>query len=191
MINFYLPQRLENEKIIILLRRHWFIIFKKIIFWAIVALLPLILYSMAKSLFDTLISNELIYPIFILLFSTYYLYVWLFIFYSFVDYYLDVWIVTSERIINIEQKGLFFRVTSEQKLYRIQDVTSELKGFFSTFLNYGTVYIQTAGEQPRFIFKEVPAPQQVAKKISQMVEQNKKFHRIMEGEDKITTRKKH
>lgn len=187
MIKFYIPHRLKDEKIILLLRRHWFIILKKIVFWGIIAIMPLVFYFILNDFVEGLISNESIYPIFILFISIYYLYVWLFAFYSFVDYYLDIWIVTSERIINIEQKGLFAREVSEQRLYRIQDVTSELKGFFPTILNYGTVYIQTASETPHFIFKEVSTPQEVAKKISQIVEQNKKFHRLMEQEDKITT----
>jgi len=188
MLKFYLLHHLENEKIIMLLRRHWFIIFKKIALWTIVAILPLIFYFVAGDVLVGLLPPDLAYPISILFISIYYLYIWLFMFHSFVDYYLDVWIVTTERIVNIEQKGLFARQVSEQKLYSIQDVTSELKGFFSTILNYGLVHIQTAGEKPRFIFKEIPDPQGVAKKIIKIVEENKKFHQLMEKEDKINTR---
>jgi len=162
--------------------------FKKVILWTIAAIVPLIFSLIAGEIFDELISNPGLYPIFILFISIYYLYIWLFIFYGFVDYYLDVWIVTTERIVNIEQKGLFARVVSEQRLDRIQDVTSELKGFFSTMLNYGNVYIQTAGEQTRFIFKEVAQPQKVAKKINQIVEKNKKYHKIIDGKDSINTK---
>lgn len=97
---------------------------------------------------------------------------------SFVDYYLDAWILTNEKIINIEQKGLFNRVISEQRLYRVQDITSELKGIIPTFLNYGNVYIQTAGEEERFAFKQVPAPYDVVKKINVLVEENKKVHHV-------------
>jgi hypothetical protein len=39
--------------------------------------------------------------------SAYYLFAWLFFFFSFIDYYLDVWIITSERIIDIQQNGFF------------------------------------------------------------------------------------
>jgi len=187
MLKFHIPHHLKGEKIILLLRRHYIIIFAKIIFWAIVAVLPPIFYLIFRSVLAELFSSELLGPIVVLFTSIYYLYIWLFAFHSFVDYYLDVWIVTNERIINIEQKGLFARVVSEQRLFRIQDITSELKGFFSTLLDYGTVYIQTAGEQQRFIFKQVPAPYRVARKIGKIVEKNKKFHRLMEEKDKITT----
>jgi|SRR3989344_499387 len=176
-----------NEKIILVLRRHPFIIFAKILFWLMVALLPLIFHLTLEKILADLFSNNLFLPIVILFLSIYYLYLWLFIFHSFVDYYLDIWIVTDERIINIEQRGLFDRVVSEQKLYRVQDVTSELKGIFSTMLDFGTVHIQTAGEQARFIFKQVPKPYNVARKITTLVEENKKFHRLLEQGDEIHT----
>ena len=187
MLKFHIPHHKEGEKIILLLRRHYFIILAKIILWAIAAVLPLTFYSILGDVLAESFSNDLFSPLVVLFTSIYYLYIWLFAFYSFVDYYLDVWIVTNNRIINIEQKGLFARTVSEQELYRIQDVTSELKGFFSTTLNFGTVYVQTAGEKERFIFKQIPAPYEVARKITKIVEKNKKFRRLMEREDKITT----
>ncbi len=134
-----------------------------------------------------LFNNQFFAPIVILFVSLYYLYIWLFAFHSFVDYYLDVWIVTNHRVVNIEQKGLFARQVSEQKLYRIQDVTSELKGLIGTFLDFGTVYVQTAGEEARFIFKQIPHPQNVAQKINQLVEENRKFHELMNQKDEIRT----
>lgn len=187
MLKFYLPHRKEGEKIILLLRRHRFIILTKIAFWTIVALMPLALYLILGQELQPFLSHELISPIVVLFISIYYLYIWLFAFHSFVDYYLDVWIVTDHRVINIEQKGLFNRVISEQELYRIQDVTSQFKGIFSTMLNFGTVFIQTAGEHPRFIFKQIPNPHKIARKIIKLVEQNKKFRSVMQGKDKITT----
>jgi uncharacterized membrane protein YdbT with pleckstrin-like domain len=91
--------------------------------------------------------------------------VWLFLFTAWVDYYLDVWIVTSERIVSMEQKGLFSRVTAELRLSRVQDVTSIQKGKMATFLNYGQVQVQTAAAQQEFVFEEIPNPTKVAQVI--------------------------
>ena len=52
-----------------------------------------------------------------------------FAFIEFTDYYLDTWIVTTERIISIEQKGLFERTASELDLISVQDATAEVHGF--------------------------------------------------------------
>jgi len=186
--NLPLPHPEKNEKIIILIRRHWFIILVKILFWALAALMPLLFFFLAQDLFAAIFTNETMYPIFVLFVSIYYLYMWLFTFTSFVDYYLDVWIVTNKKIINIEQKGLFRREVSEQKLFRIQDVTSELKGFFSTVINYGTVYVQTAGTEQRFVFKQVARPQRVAGIIVKIVEQEKNYQKLLEKSDQIKTK---
>lgn len=187
MFKFNIPNQERGEKIILVIRRHLFIILSKIVGWAIIAVLPLFFYFILGNVIAGFFAHELFYPLIILFASIYYLYIWLFAFASFVDYYLDAWIVTNKRIINIEQKGLFARVVSEQRLYRVQDITSELKGFFATFLNFGNVYIQTAGEEKRFVFKQIPNPYRVVKKITLLVEENKKFHRLISGEDKITT----
>ncbi len=81
--------------------------------------------------------------------------------------------MTDKRIVDIEQVGLFKRIIAEQKLFRVQDVTAEVKGIIPTFLHYGKVTIQTAGTKERFVFDEIPHPYEVSKKIIQMVEINK------------------
>ncbi len=186
MFEFYIPHHQKDEKIILLLRRHYIIILAKIIFWSLTAILPPLFYLIFQNVLGQIFSGEISYPILVLFTSTYYLYIWLFAFHSFVDYYLDVWIITNKRIINIEQHGLFVRTVSEQKLYRIQDVTSKLKGFFSTVFNFGEVYIQTAGKEPRFVFKQIPEPYKVAKKINHFAEESKRFQGIISGKDKIS-----
>ena len=98
------------------------------------------------------------------------MFVWVYFFIGWVDYYLDAWIVTNDRIINIEQNGLFNRVISEQRLYRVQDVTAEVGGIIKTFFNFGTVFIQTAGEVGRFNFEEIPEPYLVKKIILELHE---------------------
>jgi uncharacterized membrane protein YdbT with pleckstrin-like domain len=188
MLEFYIPHRQKGEKIILLLRRHYIIVLAKIIFWAIAATMPPLFYLILGDIIKQMFDGKMFGPILVLFTSTYYLYVWLFAFQSFVDYYLDAWIITNRRIINIEQHGLFARTVSEQKLHRVQDVTSELKGFFSTMFDFGNVYVQTAGENPRFVFKQVPAPYQISKKIAEFAEESKKFENVISGKDKINIR---
>ena len=100
--------------------------------------------------------------------SSYYLFIWLFFFHHWIDYYLDVWVVTDQRIVNIEQNGLFSRTIAEVNIEKIQDVTSEAKGKLATLLKFGDVHIQTAAEEKRFIFSEVPNPREVAKTITEL-----------------------
>lgn len=83
---------------------------------------------------------------------------WIYGFLIWIDYYFDVWVITDQRIINIEQKGLFKRVTSELELSRVQDVTTDISGFIPTLLDFGDVLVQTAGEQDHFVFRQIACP---------------------------------
>jgi uncharacterized membrane protein YdbT with pleckstrin-like domain len=91
--------------------------------------------------------------------------VWVYGFLIWIDYYFDVWIITTERLINIEQKGLFSRKVSELTYPKVQDVTTSIKGFFPTVINYGDVLVQTAGETENFLFRTVTDPQHIKKVI--------------------------
>lgn len=86
------------------------------------------------------------------------LFMWLYSFLVWIDYYFDVWIITNERIVNIEQKGLFTRRISELRFSRIQDVTSSVNGLVPTVLNFGDVSVQTASEEDHFLFRQVGDP---------------------------------
>ena len=95
---------------------------------------------------------------------------------AFIDYYLDVWIVTNKRIIGIEQNGLFNREVYEQNIENIQEVSGNQKGYLQTFFNYGDVLIQTASDKPLASFEKVPFPFQISQKINKIMEQYKKEH---------------
>ena len=93
------------------------------------------------------------------------LFIWIYGFVIWFDYYLDIWIITTHRIVNVEQKGLFSRQVSELKFNQIQDVSTDVKGFFPTILNFGDITVQTAAEQSRFLFRSVGDPYKIKSEI--------------------------
>lgn len=164
----------KGEKIILSLRRHWLIFIKTILFHLILLGIPVALYFIALPLnwFNNL---AIFFQSFILLFaSAYYLTICALFFSAWTNYQLDTWFVTNHRIIDINQNGLFHRLISWQRLERIQDVASETKGFWGTFFHFGYVYIQTAGEKARFIFAQIPYPEEVAREINLMTKDKNK-----------------
>jgi membrane protein YdbS with pleckstrin-like domain len=172
----HLPNQLPKEKVIKILRRHWLIPLRFIVLHIILIFIPIIIYSLLINIYPNIFIGSIIYPIAILGASIYFLFIILFFFHCFIDYYLDVWIITNKRIVNIEQKGLFARVVSEQKLSRVQDVTSEVQGLLPTLFGYGNVYIQTAGEEQRFNFWQVDDAHQIARTIHEVVDKYKQEH---------------
>lgn len=177
-MNIYIKKFIAQksyEKIIYFLRRDVIVFIKEMILFIFLLLLPFAAYFFVQTSFPTLLLSSAIYPILIILASIYFLTVWLIFFTAFIDYYLDFWVITNDRIINVEQH-LFSRVISELDLYRIQDVTAEIKGFLPTMFNYGNVYVQTAGAVERFVFEEIPNPHEVSKKIMELAEEDRKYH---------------
>jgi len=168
----HLPHQHKNEEVIILLRRHPFIIFKKVSFYILMILIPLVLNTFINTFFPHTLDNTIIKVPITLSLIAYYLFIWLFLYHTWIDYYLDVWIVTTHRILSIELEGLFNRTVAEHKLSRIQDVTTEQIGIFAHLLDYGEVHIQTASSQKRFIFEQIPNPEKVSRQITQMISWN-------------------
>ena len=178
----HFPNQKPNEHVLMFLRRHWIAVLQIIATNLFLAIFPLVFY-VGVSNYTTILETEVYQAFFTLLVSAFYLFVVLFAFSNFVDYYLDVWIVTNQRIINIEQKGLFSRIVSEKDLGQMQDITSEVDGFWATLLNFGNVHIQTAGEKERFVFKQVPFASEVSRRISNLVAEYNKMKKNTEAEN--------
>ncbi len=174
-----IPDQRPNEKVLLFLRRHWVHAAKLIMFSLLLLVFGLAVWAGTYYLTNFLLMSGF-RAIFTLIISAYYLFVVMFSFYNFVDYYLDVWVVTDQRIINIEQKGLFTRVMSEKDLARMQDITANVDGFFPTVFNYGDIMIQTAGEKNRFIFKQIPHAAEVARQISLIVTEYRKKYGVFD-----------
>lgn len=74
-------------------------------------------------------------------------------------------IVTDRNITQILQYGLFSRKVSQLNLVNVEDVTASQKGLWQTIFGFGTVTIETAGEQSNFSFIYCPRPGYYAKII--------------------------
>lgn len=178
--NFNFKGKRDGEEIIVLVRRHWLIL--------VFNLIPM-LFFLLGIIFLHLLGNQMndFFQIYIdpnfrgVIESFLFMIFWLILFIIWVDYYLDVWIVTDQRIVNIEQLGLFRRRVSEMEHSRIQDVTSKVRGVFPTLFKYGYVYIQTAGTTERFVFKQVPRPVEIRNIIMQLQKKSIREQKREEG----------
>ncbi len=166
-----LPNAKPGEKTVLFLRRHWFIPAGIILLLLALIAVPIAVYYLILTQASWLLDHPIAAPLLTLTASLYYLAIWVYSFSEFIDYYLDIWIVTSERIINIEQHGLFARVASELNLTAVQDVTSEVHGIVNTLFDFGVVHVQTAAETTRFVFKQIHGPEIVKRQIIQLADQ--------------------
>lgn len=154
----------QNEKVLLVLRRHRFILYSQFLVFAFIILAPFVLYTILAAYLPQWVEPPF-NRLFLLAGIFYLLFLWAYIFIVWLNYYMDVWIVTDARIVDIELHGLFEREHSEFMLSRVQDVTVAVNGVFQTMFDFGNVQVQTAGEAKSFIFYEVPHPYKVKETI--------------------------
>jgi len=141
-----------GERVIASVRKHPLIAVGKILPFAVLAFLPTLLPEIAAGIenlnpgitFIEYLTAENPWTRFII--GTYWLFTWIGAFAAFTDYYLDHWTITNHRIMSVDQQGFFDRKVSSLHLNRIQDVMTEIEGLFGELFGYGTLSVETAGD---------------------------------------------
>jgi len=160
-IKSFIKNRVEKNKnkevLVMFLRRHWLNLLGKLLPVILMVLFIFILYFILIPLSGIVFTpNEWGMIRFVTAIVS--VFIWAFLFVKLVDYYLDIWIITDRRIVNIEQKGLFRREVSELRIMNVQDVTTDIRGIIPTLFDYGDLYVQTAAKRERFLFRRIPKP---------------------------------
>ncbi|MBI4132139.1 MAG: PH domain-containing protein [Candidatus Sungbacteria bacterium] len=133
-----------GESILLTMRRHWIVFAGPTMTFTFLLAIPPLLVLIARNVLP-LFSIPAVESVADFFLALYLAGLIAYLFVRWLSYYLDVWIITTERIIDIEQKTLFHREISEMPLDRIQNVTVEIPGFVATMLKFGDMRIQTAG----------------------------------------------
>ncbi len=162
-----------GEQVVAIFRKHSFFMWLAGLKYLVLAIIPPIALQFVSS-YITLGTLAQI------AFITYLIILWVMFFIEWTNYMLDTWILTSERLVDIEQVALFTRRVSTLSLDRIQDVTFEQHGIFETFFGFGMILIQTAGEEHEFRMPMMRDPAQVKDIILQTYQGSKDriFERI-------------
>lgn len=164
------------ERIIAVVRQHYVSFIPVVLLLIALALMPFGAYFLLNAIVSNLLTDPIYYPILVLSGSIYYLSICLFFYGYFASFYLNIMIITNDRLVYINQKTIFSRVITEIDLYQIQDVTSDVSGFFHSVFNYGDISIQTAGTIPRIIMPNVPDPNNLRQQILDLANEDKKIH---------------
>ena len=163
------PGQQPNETVYLAVREHWFLLGIKLIIWLFFAACFWTINYYLSTNVPWLFTGQ-IGQITSLFFQLFMMFLFLSLFVIWTVYYLNIHIVTDERIVDIDQVGLFSHTVSELNIDKIEDVTSEVHGIAGHIFNYGTVFIQTAGTKERFDFRNVPNPGYISKLVLELYE---------------------
>lgn len=156
---FSFEEKDVDESILLVLRPHWFTNVSWILTTIVLLIIPIFLFPALSGFapsyrFITVLS--------------YFLVTFVFAFEKFLSWYFNVFIITDERVVDIDFNNLLVKKFSEAKISMIQDVTSKVIGLLPTMFNFGSVFIQTAAEVPEITFENVPNPEKVIKVLQQL-----------------------
>lgn len=139
----YFADQFDDEEVLYVFRKHPIVMRKGIIWWAfgmltgpMYVLALTLLYRNDPDKFPTMTTFGLALGIGTVL-------AFLLIAPSYISWYFSVFIITSQRFLQITQKGLFHRGVADVGLQQIQSVNYEVSGLQETLLGFGTIKMQT------------------------------------------------
>lgn len=164
----YLPNSIRflnqdpEEKIVLFLRRHPIT--------NVGAVITAVLLFAAPSIFESFpLFGSFATPYKLVFLLLWYLIGIAYVYEKFLDWYFSVFIVTDERVIDVDFINLIYREISAANIDKIQDTTVQAGGAVMALFNYGNVYIQTAAEVPNIEFNKVPKPDKVARVLRNLI----------------------
>lgn len=160
----------KDEQLIRVVRRHWLVLLWRLLPIVFLALFVELIKTVLALLPTTLSSFTLAIPAELLSAAIllFYLFLWMAAFFVFTDFYLDVWYITSKRIVSVEQIGFFYRDIKSFRVERIQDTQTVVFGFIHTIFGIGDVHVETAGEEHEIVMETVAQPRKVREIIMQV-----------------------
>lgn len=150
-----------NEQVILILRAHpvtqlgWVINTIFLFFLFSLALYSLgFLLSPGQYLFVTISGYVLIFN-----------YGWI----NFIRWFYNVGVITTERILDFDFEPLITKRVDATIIANIEQVFAKQSGFAGSILNYGNVFVETAGGAANIEFTKVPLPLEVVQIINNLM----------------------
>jgi uncharacterized membrane protein YdbT with pleckstrin-like domain len=159
-----------EEQVVLFLRQHLIVNLGWVVLAIIMAIAPTVLFPMLISALGIVVPVPTGYIVIGTLF--WYLGTFGFVLAKFLGWFFNIYIVTNERIVDIDFYYLLYKRFSQAELDKIQDLSYSSGGLIATFFNYGNVRVQTAGETPNLEFDKVPYPEKVVETIRELTEGN-------------------
>lgn len=161
------PGRYYDEEVVLLCRRtnipFLFVIFVVVLLFP----LPLLLLWTSSSVLRVdLLQNDANSILFVMGATIYYIILGTVALRNWIDYYFDVTVITDRRIVDVDQKGLFHRYTSETNLEDVMECVVRQHGILQSIFNYGTVDVKTAVSTKHIEMHDVIDPVKVSNTIT-------------------------
>jgi len=154
-----------REGATVIWHKHWFILLRAIALplFMVVSLVMLLNWSWtAPQIFISLgISAEFVQMVlsFLLVYFS------LVFFWRYIEWWNNIYVITEDRIIQIERIPYIYEGRREAYLERIRDLQYAIPSLLYRILGLGNVFIETTDRAVNFLFEQVPNPAQIMEEI--------------------------
>jgi len=160
----------QNERVLLLMRRHPVTQLKWILIAIVLLFMPILFLSVGMLNFlppTFQLATLVMWYVLIISFSLE----------SFLNWFYNVYIITDERVIDVDFHNLIYKNISSAKIDVIEDISSTAGGILASIFNYGTVRIQTSAAVVEFEYDDVPQPAKVTEFLNELLleEEKEKF----------------
>jgi hypothetical protein len=159
-----LPFELQDgEYIIALAQRHWLFLWPRVVALSVIAIVPVIIAWLVAAM-TTDIEGLLLVVLVVgsILWAGFWA---LQAFLAWYRYQHDIWVVTSQRLIDSRKNHWFHHQMASADLVDVEDMMIERSGVFATMFNHGNVRCQTAGMMQNFVLADIPHPAEMLKTV--------------------------
>jgi len=153
----YIPLE-DGEVILTQVHRHWWFILMRVFGAILLALVPVVIISIAVWAGIVVFTMTGVMA-FVGIIALWVLVVWTFFWQFWTTYYMDIWVVTNYRVIDIDYHRLFDRDIAILRLNQVEDISTRMQGVLPWLLRYGSVSIQTAGSNREFLIDQIADPE--------------------------------
>ncbi|MFH1098727.1 MAG: PH domain-containing protein [Candidatus Uhrbacteria bacterium] len=103
------------------------------------------------------------------------------------SWYRTALVATNERVIDVDQRGLFHRGVAEARFDRVEDVSVTIRGVIATLFHLGTIRIVTIGTTASIELHTIAHPELARELLSQLVaEARSRASAVLRGDIDLT-----
>ncbi len=155
----------DEETVVLLLRQHWVTNLRWLVITSLLILTPLFVWPLFVDSIKDLPGGYKFIG-----FLGWYLCTFSYAFVNFIIWYFNVYLVTNERVGDVDFHNLLYKNVATTRISKIQEVRSQNIGALSQIFNYGTDFISTSADTTNIEFENVPRPAKVVKIIENLMQ---------------------
>lgn len=156
----------KNEVVICFTRKHWIVLLPHFVIFSFFVILTIIFFAVIRSEMLASVITPPTYRVIALAIIIGQSYLLHRFFLRLFNYYLQVLIITSQRVVQLHQTIFFNRNRDSVDLPEIQDLMLKQNGLIKTIFNYGEIEIVLSSAHATKDLHHIPNPEYYFKKIN-------------------------